>query len=70
MRLRAINEEAQKLLSELGSVGALECVNLEITKAKRSKNFRLELYKTLVAQAVARRASRYSLMNTANPIAP
>lgn len=57
MRLKSIKEEADKLVREHGAVAALEAVHEEMKKAKRSKNLRLELYKTRVAMEVSRRAA-------------
>jgi hypothetical protein len=56
MRIKSINEEAEKLVSELGAIAALEAVHAEIKKAKRTKNHRLEMYKLQVALAVSRLA--------------
>jgi hypothetical protein len=53
MRLKAIKEEAAKLVREMGS-DALEVAELETLKAKRQKNHRLELYKGQVALEVSR----------------
>jgi hypothetical protein len=56
MRQRAIKDEADRLVRERGAIEALEAINAELRKAKRSKNARLELYKTQVALEVSRRA--------------
>jgi hypothetical protein len=60
MRLKSIKEEADMLVREHGPVAALEAVHQEMKKAKRSKNLRLELYKTQVALEVSRRAGSIS----------
>lgn len=53
MRLKAIKDEAAKLILEMGS-DAPEVAALETLKAKRQKNVRLELYKGQVALEVSR----------------
>lgn len=55
MRLN-VKEEAAQLVHEHGVVAALEAVHQELKQAKRSKNWRLESYKTLVAMEVSRRS--------------
>jgi hypothetical protein len=60
MRQKAIKDEADKLVRNHGVVAALEAIHQEMKKAKRSKNLRLEVYKTQVAMEVSRRAGSIS----------
>jgi hypothetical protein len=53
MRQKAIKEEAERLVRELGP-SAYEAALKEMQKAKRAKNLRLERYKTQVAMATLR----------------
>jgi hypothetical protein len=53
MRLKAIREEARRLVNELGPT-AYETALKEAQKAKRAKNLRLQRYKTQVAMATLR----------------
>ena len=56
MRIKVIREEAAQLVHEHGVVAALEAVHQQMKQAKRSKNWRLESYKTQVAMEVSRRS--------------
>lgn len=56
MRIKVIRKEADRLIHEHGAVAALETVYQEMKQAKRSKNWRLESYKTHVAMEVSRQS--------------
>jgi hypothetical protein len=53
MRLKAIREEARRLVSEFGPT-AYETALKVVQKAKRAKNLRLERYKAQLAMATLR----------------
>ena len=59
MRLKAIKNEAAKLVREMGS-DALEVAAMETLRAKRQRNVRLERFRAQVAMQVFRELSRSS----------
>lgn len=61
MRLKAVKNEAAQLVHEHGVIAALETVQKEMKQAKRSKNWRLVSYKTLVATEVSRRSGNLTV---------
>jgi hypothetical protein len=53
MRLKAVNEEAEQLVRELGE-RAYDAAMEEALRAKRQKNARLQRYKSKVAMTILR----------------